>query len=76
MNLSDEPGIPLADSVRNDVLQRTNGSIRNLDVAIKDGTVTLTGSTGRYYNKQLATSAVLDFVRELDLRNQIEVQPS
>lgn len=67
-------GIPLADTLRDDVQHRTNGAIRNLNVAIEDGAVILTGATTRYYNKQLATCAVLDIVGELDLRNLIEVQ--
>ena len=67
-------GISLVDAVRNDVLQRTNGSICDLEVQIEHGKLTLTGTTGRYYNKQLATSAVLDTVNELDLRNLIQVQ--
>ena len=69
-------GISLEDALHNDVRDRTNGTIRNLSVHIDNGTVTLTGTTGRYYNKQLATSAVLDIARELNLSNEIEVKPS
>ena len=67
-------GISLVDAVRIDVLQRTNGSICDLEVQIEHGKLTLTGTTSRYYNKQLATSAVLDTVNDLDLRNLIQVQ--
>jgi hypothetical protein len=67
-------GISPVDAVRNDVLKRSNGSICDLEVQIENGTLTLTGTTSRYYNKQLATSAVLDTVNELDLRNLIKVQ--
>lgn len=69
-------GISLEDALLNDVRDRTNGTIRNLSVEIDHGTVTLTGTTGRYYNKQLATSAVLEIASELDLNNSIEVQPA
>ena len=67
-------GISPVDAVRNAVLQRTNGSICDLEVQIENGKFTLTGTTGRYYNKQLATSAVMDTVSELDLSNLITVQ--
>ena len=69
-------GPSIEELLRNDVRQRTNGAIRDLTVEIDEGTVTLSGTTGRYYNKQLATSAVLDIASELDLNNEIEVQPA
>lgn len=68
-------GLSISTALQNDVQQRTNGTIRDLDVSIEDRTVTLTGTTSRYYNKQLATSAVLDVAREFELNNQIDVQP-
>lgn len=64
----------LVDSIRQDVLRRTNGTIRELEVSIHEGTVALAGRTSRYYYKQLATSAVLDVIRDLEFTNDIDVQ--
>lgn len=59
--------------IRNDIQQRTNGSIRDLEVSLHEGLVTVTGRTSRYYYKQLATSAVFDVTDDLDLQNSIAV---
>jgi hypothetical protein len=61
----------LIGSIRQDIEDRTNGSIRGLEVSVHEGLVTISGRTSRYY-KQLATSAVFDFTK-LELQNSIVV---
>lgn len=63
----------IADTVARYVRLRTGGSIRNLQVDVRDGEVLLTGRTSTYYNKQLATHAALDAAADLSLTNDIEV---
>ncbi len=53
---------------------RTNGMVRDLNVEVVGGTVVLTGRTATYYNKQLATHAVLSTMSDVVLTNDIEVR--
>ena len=71
---SPDPTDTLIDSIRRDIDSRTNGSIRDLEVSLHEGLVTVSGRTTRYYYKQLATSAVFDFAGDLELQNSISVK--
>ncbi len=53
------------------VVAKTNQTIRDLSIVIRDGCVVLTGRTSRYYNKQLASQAILE--QEMLVDNAIEV---
>lgn len=59
--------------IRNDIVQRTHDSIRNLEVSIAGGAVVVSGRTSRYYYKQLTTRAVFDLISDLKLDNQVEI---
>jgi osmotically-inducible protein OsmY len=50
----------LAQRVEEEVRARTCGRIRGLEVVWENGRVVLTGQTGAYYAKQLASHAALD----------------
>ena len=63
----------LQESIEQHIRSRTGGMIRGLKVEIFAGEVILTGRTATYYNKQLATHAVLDAAKGLNLTNDIEV---
>lgn len=63
----------LQEAVLASVLQRTSGRIRDLAVTVSDGVVTLTGTTSRYYYKQLATTGVQDGCFGLEVENEISV---
>ena len=52
---------------------RTGGMIRGLRVDVHDDGVVISGRTTTYYNKQLATHAALDAIKEMTLINDIEV---
>lgn len=56
------------------ILARTGGRIRDLRVEVTDREIILLGRTSTYYNKQLATHAVLDSVEGVSLTNDIEVR--
>ncbi|MEX0727377.1 MAG: hypothetical protein WD065_13970 [Planctomycetaceae bacterium] len=56
------------------VRKRTGVMIRNLRAKVNNGDVLLTGRTSTYYTKQLATHAVLDAIKLVNLTNDIEVQ--
>ena len=64
----------LAESLRDSIRARTNGSIHRLEVTINGGAVVISGRTSRYYYKQLATSAVLAAIEQHELTNQIQVE--
>lgn len=64
----------LAESLRDSIRVRTNGSIRGLEVTINGGSVVISGRTSRYYYKQLATSAVLAAIEQHELTNKIQVE--
>ncbi len=55
------------------VQNRTGGMIRDLRVEVLDREVLITGRTSTYYNKQLATHAVLAVFDDVTLNNEIEV---
>lgn len=63
----------LADSIERVVQMRTGGSIRELRVQVFDGQVCVSGRTSTYYNKQLATHAVMGEIGSARLTNDIEV---
>ena len=56
------------------VRKRTGVMIRDLHAKVHNGDVLLTGRTSTYYTKQLATHAVLDAIKMVNLTNDIEVQ--
>ena len=62
-----------AEIIERSVRSRTNGAIRELRVEVLGEYVILSGRTSKYYNKQLATHAVLDAVEDVTLTNDIEV---
>ena len=64
----------LSELVEQLVLTRTGGRIRDLRVDVDERDVILSGRTSTYYNKQLATHAVLEHLDDgLCLTNDIEV---
>lgn len=75
MKLQTETEAPqaLAERIERIVRLRTGGRIRGLRVEVGDGEIVISGRTSTYYNKQLATHAVLDAVEEASLTNDIEV---
>lgn len=70
---SSPPSPPMVERIEHYVQARTNGMVHDLTVSIFDDEVVLTGRTTTYYNKQLATHAVLSAVSGLVLTNDIEV---
>lgn len=68
------PARQLEDEIHDEIQRRTNGSVRTLAVTVHGQTVLISGRTSRFYYKQLATSAVLDLVRDFDLENEIVVE--
>ncbi len=62
-----------ADFIERLVRKRTGVMIRELQAKVHNGDVLLTGRTTTYYTKQLATHAVLDAVKSVNLTNDIEV---
>jgi osmotically-inducible protein OsmY len=75
MNLQtcSETSQSLAERIEQIVRARTGGTIRQLQVDVTDGSVTLSGRTSTYYQKQLATHAVLEAISARTLTNEIEV---
>jgi len=63
----------LTERIEHYVHTRTGGNIRNLRVDIDHDMIVLSGQTGSYYNKQLATHAVLAALTDADLKNDITV---
>jgi hypothetical protein len=66
--------LSLAELIEQLVAARTGGRIRDLRVDVADREIVLSGTTSTYYNKQLATHAVLDRLEGLSLSNEIEVR--
>ena len=52
---------------------RTHKRIRDLDVAVKNGDLVLSGRAGSYHLKQLAQHGILDVLPHVHLVNAIEV---
>lgn len=67
------PSPAIVERIEHFVQLRTNGMVRDLQVDVVDGEIILTGRTETYYNKQLATHAVLSAVQDVALTNNIEV---
>lgn len=65
----------LTDTIADRVRSRTNGLIRDLEVSVDEGVITLRGRASRFYYKQLATSAVQELDQDLELENLICVKP-
>jgi hypothetical protein len=63
----------LVERIEHYIQSRTNGMVRDLTVDISEGEVVISGRTGTYYTKQLATHAVLGSLDDVDLKNNIEV---
>lgn len=66
--------LSLSELVEQLVSARTGGRIRDLHVDVADREIVLSGRTSTYYNKQLATHAVLDSMEGISLSNEIEVR--
>ena len=62
-----------AEQIKQFVRARTGGMIRGLQVDVFDDEIVLSGRTGTYYIKQLATHAALDALVDFRLTNDIEV---
>ena len=75
MNLQTCPDTPqaLVERIERHVQSRTGGMIRSLHVEVVGEDVFVSGRTSTYYNKQLATHAVLAAVQGMNLTNDIEV---
>lgn len=54
---------------------RTGGTIRELRVVLEEDEVVITGRTSTYYNRQLATHAMLAGFQDGKWRNEIDVNP-
>lgn len=71
------PSKPYSESVEDHIAHvirvRTGGMIRNLRVDVGVDHVRLTGRTTSFYNKQLATHAVMSAMCEHPLSNEIVV---
>jgi len=65
----------LTDTITDRVRSRTNGLIKDLEVCVREGVITLHGRAARFYHKQLATSAVQELDHDLELENLICVKP-
>jgi hypothetical protein len=65
----------ILEQVERNIRLRTGGTIRELRVVLEENTVVITGRTSTYYNKQLATHALLDAMGDRELRNEIDVNP-
>ncbi len=76
MKLETTPSPPPAvvERIEHFVHLRTNGMVRDLMVKVVDGAIVLSGRTATYYNKQLATHAVLSTLSDVVLTNNIEVR--
>lgn len=73
--VSNDPTLETLIVTVHEVIQhRTNGLIRDLDVAVHDGVLVLSGRTSRYYYKQLATSAALEASGDRPVENGIAVR--
>lgn len=62
------------DLIRERIHHRTNGLIRDLEVSLLDGVLTVRGRAPRFYHKQLATSAVQEVANNIELENLISVK--
>lgn len=65
-----EPGAD-TDELEAIIIAKTHRTIIDLRVAVRDGCVVLSGRTKRYYNKQLASEAILE--QQMLVKNAIEV---
>jgi len=70
---SPSPSPLMVERIEHFVQSRTNGMVHDLTVNVFDDEVVLTGRTNTYYNKQLATHAVLAAFSGMVLTNDIEV---
>ncbi len=75
MEMQAYPDTPqdLKDQIEGIVNRRTGGTIRDLHVHVIGNDVVVNGRTNTYYNKQLATHAVLDTLTDIKLSNEIDV---
>ena len=75
MNLQtvSEASQSLVETIERNVQSRTGGMIRGLHVDVVGDDIFVSGRTSTYYNKQLATHAVLAAVQGMNLTNDIEV---
>lgn len=66
---------PTAEDLKQTIQQDTKGTIRNLTVAIDLGnkTITISGETTAYYNKQLAQMGILSGHLDFAVINSISV---
>ncbi|MBI1345702.1 hypothetical protein GC163_05375 [bacterium] len=62
-----------AEEVRQLVEMRTGGRIQELQVAVEGQRLIISGRTGTYYSKQLATHAALDVTQQLVIQNDVIV---
>jgi len=62
-----------AHRVEQAIRQMTGGLIRGLQVSSHNNSLVVTGTTDRYYHKQLATRAAMQAVNDQTLRNDIVV---
>ncbi len=75
MNMPTETSVSrkLSGVVEDSIRSQLSGMIRDLQVEEVDGEVILSGRTGTYYAKQLATHAAMAAQSEMNLKNDIEV---
>ncbi len=68
-----DPVVLMMETLERQISEKTGGSIHDLRVEMLDDQIVLSGRTSRYYNKQLATTAVREVLQDDQLLNRIEV---
>jgi hypothetical protein len=63
----------LALAIDNQIRQRTNGRIKQLDVKVLDGTVLVTGIADSYHAKQLAMEGIVDVLGAIETDVQLNI---
>ncbi len=68
-----DPAVLMVETLERQICEKTGGAIRDLHVEFLDDQIVVNGRTSRYYNKQLATTAVRELLQDDHLINRIEV---
>lgn len=63
-------------TVERTIRLRTGDTIDNLRIVLNDETIVISGKSGTFYQKMLATNAALDVASDREVRNEIDVPSS
>lgn len=66
----------LLETVERTIRQRTGDTIDNLRIVLDHETIVISGKSGTFYQKTLATNAALDVASDREVRNEIDVRSS